>query len=202
MRALFERQRQRFDAALATVRELGGAPRFVHAANSAATLRDSRTWADAVRPGLLLYGLVPPPMASTLALTPAMRLTSRVVTVKGVRPGERIGYGGRHEATAPMRVAIVPAGYADGLDRRLEGRGAVLVRGRRAPIVGAVSMDMLTIDVTDVDGVSTGDEVVLLGAQGEASWQTIDAREMAAWIGTIPYEVLCRLGSRVERRYR
>ena len=101
-----------------------------------------------------------------------------------------------------MRVAIVPAGYADGLDRRLEGRGAVLVRGRRAPIVGAVSMDMLTIDVTDIDGVSTGDEVVLLGAQGEASWQTIDAREMAAWIGTIPYEVLCRLGSRVERRYR
>lgn len=199
---LFEMQRQRFDTALATVRELGGAPRFVHAANSAATLRDSRTWADAVRPGLLLYGLVPPPMASTLALTPAMRLTSRVVTVKGVRPGERIGYGGRHEAATPMRVAIVPAGYADGLDRRLEGRGAALVRGRRAPIVGAVSMDMLTIDVTDIEGVSTGDEVVLLGAQGEASWQTIDAREMAAWIGTIPYEVLCRLGSRVERRYR
>ena len=101
-----------------------------------------------------------------------------------------------------MRVAIVPAGYADGLDRRLEGRGAVLVRGRRAPIVGAVSMDMLTIDVTDIEGVSTGDEVVLLGAQGDASWQTIDAREMAAWIGTIPYEVLCRLGARVERRYR
>lgn len=200
--ALFETQRQRFDAALATVRRLGGAPRFVHAANSAATLRDSRTWADAVRPGLLLYGLVPPPMASTLALISAMRLTSRVVTVKGIRQGERIGYGGRHEAAAPMRVAIVPAGYADGLDRRLEGRGAVLVRGRRAPIVGAVSMDMLTIDVTDIDGVSTGDEVVLLGAQGAESWQTIDAREMAAWIGTIPYEILCRLGARVERRYR
>ena len=99
-------------------------------------------------------------------------------------------------------MARVPAGYADGVGRGLEGRGAVLVRGRRAPIVGAVSMDMLTIDVTDIDGVSTGDEVVLLGAQGEASWQTIDAREMAAWIGTIPYEVLCRLGSRVERRYR
>ena len=124
------------------------------------------------------------------------------MTVKGIRPGERIGYGGRHAAPAPMRVAIVPAGYADGLDRRLEGRGAVLVRGRRAPIVGAVSMDMLTIDVTDIEGVSTGDEVVLLGAQGDASWQTIDAREMAAWIGTIPYEVLCRLGARVERRYR
>ena len=84
---------------------------------------------------------------------------------------------------------MVPAGYADGLDRRLEGRGAALVRGRRAPIVGAVSMDMLTVDVTGIDGVGPGDEVVFLGAQGEASWQRIDAREMAAWIGTIPYEV-------------
>lgn len=199
---LFEVQRQRFARALDAVRALGGTPRVVHAANSAGTLRDSRIWADAVRPGLLLYGLVPPPLASTLPLTPAMRLTSRVVTVKGIRPGERIGYGGRHEAAAPMVVAVVPAGYADGLDRRLEGRGAVLVRGRRAPVVGAVSMDMLTIDVTDVEGVSPGDEVVLLGAQGRESWQTIDAREMAAWIGTIPYEVLCRLGARVERRYR
>lgn len=198
---LFERQRTRFAAALASIRGLGGTPRIVHAANSAASLRDSRTWADAVRPGLLLYGLVPPPMAATLPLTPAMRLTSRVVAVKGLRPGDRIGYGGRHEATGPMSVAVVPAGYADGLDRRLEGRGAVLVRGRRAAIIGAVSMDMLTIDVTGIDGVATGDEVVFLGAQGTESWQTIDAREMAAWIGTIPYEVLCRLGARVARRY-
>ena len=199
---LFEQQRQRFAQAVVTARQLGCAPRLVHAANSAATLRDSRTWADAVRPGLLLYGLVPPPVAATIALRPAMRLASRVVAVKGVRPGERIGYGGRHRADRPMRIAVVPAGYADGLDRRLEGRGAVLVRGRRAPIVGAVSMDMLAIDVTDVDGVSTGDEVVFLGTQGPEAWQTIDAREMAAWIGTIPYEILCRLGARVERRYR
>ncbi len=198
---LFETQRTRFAAALETIRGLGAGPRIVHAANSAASLRDSRTWADAVRPGLLLYGLVPPPMAATLALAPAMRLTSRVVAVKGLRPGDRIGYGGRHEAASPMSVAVVPAGYADGLDRRLEGRGVVLVRGRRAPIVGAVSMDMLTIDVSGIDGVSTGDEVVFLGAQGSEPWQTIDAREMAAWIGTIPYEVLCRLGARVARRY-
>ena len=97
---------------------------------------------------------------------------------------------------------MVPAGYADGLDRRLEGRGVVLIRGRRAPIVGAVSMDMLTVDVTDIGDVDPGDEVVFLGAQGPESWQTIDAREMASWIGTIPYEVLCRLGARVERQYR
>jgi alanine racemase len=199
---MFEAQRLRFEAARETVRELGGDVRLAHAANSAASLRDSRTWADWIRPGLLLYGLVPAPLATTVALTPAMTLTSRVVAVKGIRAGERIGYGGRHEAKAPMTIGIVPAGYADGLDRRLEGRGAALVRGRRAPIVGAVSMDMLTVDVTGIDGVSTGDEVVFLGTQGAESWQTIDAREMAAWIGTIPYEVLCRLGARVERRYR
>jgi alanine racemase len=198
---MFETQRLRFEAARDTVRTLGGQVRLAHAANSAASLRDSRTWADLIRPGLLLYGLVPSPMATTVPLTPAMTLTSRVVAVKGIRAGERIGYGGRHEAAAPMTIAVVPAGYADGLDRRLEGRGVALVRGARAPIVGAVSMDMLTVDVTAIEGVSTGDEVVFLGSQGPASWQTIDAREMAAWIGTIPYEVLCRLGARVERRY-
>lgn len=198
---LFETQRLRFEDARAALGALGTAPNLVHAANSAACLRDSRTWGDLVRPGLLVYGLVPPPLSSTLALTPAMTLTSRVVAVKGVRAGERIGYGGRFHATRPMTVAVVPAGYADGLDRRLEGRGSALVRGQRAPIVGAVSMDMLTVDVTDIDGVSPGDDVVFLGRQGDESWQTIDAREMAAWIGTIPYEILCRLGARVERRY-
>lgn len=198
---MFAEQCARFAMARTTIAALGGAPSVVHAANSAACLRDSRTWGDLVRPGLLVYGLVPPPLSTTIALTPAMTLTSRVVAVKGIRAGERIGYGGRHLAERPLTIAVVPAGYADGLDRRLEGRGAVLVRGRRAPIVGAVSMDMLTVDVTDIDGVSPGDEVVLLGTQGTASWQTIDAREMAAWIGTIPYEILCRLGARVERRY-
>jgi alanine racemase len=198
---LFETQRLRFEAARAAVARIGATPRLVHAANSAACLRDSRTWADLVRPGLLLYGVVPPPLAATLPLTPAMTLTSRVVAVKGAREGESVGYGARHLAAVPQTLAVVPAGYADGLDRRLESRGAVLVRGRRAPIVGAVSMDMLTVDVTGIDGVSTGDEVVLLGSQGGESWQTIDAREMAAWIGTIPYEVLCRLGARVARRY-
>jgi len=199
--ALFETQRQRFDAARTAIAGLGGHPRLAHAANSAACLRDSRTWHDLVRPGLLLYGVVPPPLATTLTLVPAMSLTSRVVAVKGARVGESVGYGARHTAATPATLAVVPAGYADGLDRRLEGRGAVLIRGRRAPIVGAVSMDMLTVDVSGIDGVSTGDEVVFLGRQGAQSWQTIDAREMAAWIGTIPYEVLCRLGARVARQY-
>src|SRR6185436_18978293 len=114
---------------------------YVHAANSAALLRDARVWYDRVRPGILLYGVVPPPLASTLSLTPIMTLGSRIVAVKGVRAGEGVGYGARFNAEQPATIAIVPAGYADGLDLRLAGRGSVLIRGRRAPIVGAVNMD-------------------------------------------------------------
>ncbi len=198
---LFETQRTRFEAASRVLDELGAGPRLRHAANSAALLRDSRVWFDFVRPGLLLYGLVPPPLGSTIDLKPVMSLTSRVVAVKGVRVGETVGYGGRFVADLPVTLAVIPAGYADGLDRRLEDRGVVLIRGQRAKIVGAVSMDMLTADVTDIDGVGTGDEVVFLGSQGDKASQTIDAREMADWIGTIPYEILCRLGARVERKY-
>ena len=203
---LLDTQRERFDAARQVVADLVGLAGFsrtitIHASNSAALLRDSRVWYDAVRPGLLLYGIAPPPLASTLPLQPVMSLTSRVVAVKGVRPGEGVGYGWRFEADSPRRIAVIPAGYADGLDIRLNGRGHVLIRGRRMPIVGAVSMDMITVDVTDVNEVQPGDEVVLLGRQGNESWQQIDAREVAAAIGTIPWEIVCRLGTRIERQY-
>jgi alanine racemase len=130
-----------------------------------------------------------------------MSLTSRVVAVKGLRPGEAVGYGARFRSDAPATIAVVPAGYADGLDLRLEGRGHVLIRGRRVPIVGAVSMDMITVDVSRVDAVQPGDDVVLIGRQGAEAWQQIDVREMAAAIGTIPYEIVCRIGARIERQY-
>ncbi|OFW50596.1 MAG: alanine racemase [Acidobacteria bacterium RIFCSPLOWO2_12_FULL_68_19] len=194
---LFEQQRLRFEEALTEID--ARVPR--HAANSAALLRDSRVWYDTVRPGLLLYGIVPPPLASTIPLQPVMSLTSRVVAVKGLRPGESVGYGARFTAVGPRTIAVVPAGYADGLDLRLERGGQVLVRGRRAPIVGAVSMDMMTVDVSDLDAVAPGDEVVIIGRQGSDSWQQIDVREMAAAIGTIPYEIVCRIGARIERQY-
>ena len=198
---VFNTQRERFDSAYDLVASAAGRKIVKHASNSAALLRDSRVWYDAVRPGLLLYGIVPPPLASTIPLRPVMSLTSRVVAVKGIRPGEGVGYGWRFDAETPRTIAVIPAGYADGLDTRLCGRGHVLIRGRRVPIVGAVSMDMITVDVTDVGEVQPGDEAVLLGRQGDESWQEIDAREVAAAIGTIPWEIVCRLGTRIERYY-
>jgi alanine racemase len=219
---LFNEQRVRFDRAVDDIGELTRAlashaphpplmasssnhehgagemrPPYLHAANSAALLRDARVWYDRVRPGLLLYGVVPPPLASTIPLTPVMTLVSRVVAVKGVRPAEGVGYGVKFIADTPTRIAIVPAGYADGLDLRLAGRASVLIRGRRAPIVGSVCMDMLMADVTAIDA-SPGDDVVIIGGQKA---DRISVREMAAQIGTIPYEILCRIGSRIERVY-
>jgi alanine racemase len=199
--SLFNDQRIRFEHSIRVVEELGARPVVRHAANSAALLRDSRVWYDVVRPGLLLYGIVPPPLASTIPLRPVMSLTSRVVAVKGLRPGESVGYGCRFRADMPRTIAVIPAGYADGLDTRLCGRGQVLIRGCRAPIIGAVSMDMMTVDVTDVADVAPGDPVVIIGRQGEEPWQQIDAREVAAAIGTIPWEIVCRIGARIERQY-
>ena len=193
----FAMQRERFEATLAALPSLGLRPRLRHSANSAALLRDERVWYDFVRPGLLLYGIVPPPLAATLPLRPALSLRSCIVAVKGVRPGEASGYGLRGEFPQPATIAVVPAGYADGLDLRLAGRGYMLVRGRRAPIVGSVCMDMTMIDVTGTD-VAPGDEVVIVGEQGGES---IGVREIAASIGTIPYELLCRVGSRIQRLY-
>ena len=222
----FGEQRERYERALQTIEELLGRARALshpdndpsgsmpervaqrvsaarimcHTANSAALLRDSRVWYDAVRPGLLLYGIVPPPLASTIPLEPVLALTSRVVAVKGLRPGEGVGYGLRYRADTPATIAVIPAGYADGLDTRLAGRGSVLIRGTRAPIVGSVCMDMLMVDVTGLE-VSPGDEAVIIGRQGDERHQQIDAREMAAAVGTVPWEVVCRIGTRIERQY-
>jgi len=193
----FSEQRERFDRACETLQRLGLAPASRHAANSAALLRDDRVWYDFLRPGLLLYGIVPPPLAATIALRPALSLHSRIVAVKGLRAGEGSGYGLKTPFDRPATIAIVPAGYADGLDLRLAGRGHMLVRGRRAPIVGSVCMDMSMIDVTGTD-VAPGDDVVIVGNQQD---EAMGMREMAAAIGTIPYELLCRVGSRIQRVY-
>ena len=194
---LFELQRARFDESLRCLAGLGVRPALRHAANSAALLRDRKTWYEAVRPGLLLYGLIPAGVGASLPVAPVMTMRSRVVAVKGMRVGETTGYGARAPIDRPATIAVVPAGYADGLDVRMAGRGWVLVRGRRAPVVGAVSMDSITVDVTGLD-VVPGDEVVLVGAQSGAR---IDAGEIAAALGTVPHEILCRTGSRIVRAY-
>jgi alanine racemase len=193
----FVLQRERFERVLELLPAIGITATVRHAANSAALLRDERVWYDFVRPGLMLYGIVPPPLAATLTLRPALSLRSRIVAVKGIRPGEGTGYGLRDTGDNPATLAVVPAGYADGLDLRLAGRGYMLVRGSRAPVVGSVCMDMTTIDVTGMN-VAPGDEVVMVGEQGGES---IGVREIASSIGTIPYELLCRLGARIERVY-
>jgi alanine racemase len=194
---LFALQLQRFERVLASLPRLDARPRLAHAANSAAILRGPGAWFDLVRPGLLLYGVVPPPLACAIPLKPVMSLDSRIVAVKGVRPGDSVGYGARWTAVRPGRIAVVPAGYADGLDLRLAGRGSVLVRGRRAPIIGSVCMDMIMIEVTGIP-VEPGDEAVIIGTQGG---ERIDVCEMAATVGANPYEVLCRIGTRIERIY-
>jgi alanine racemase len=195
---LFACQCRNFASAERTLAALGARGYARHAANSGALLADPATWFDLVRPGLLMYGVPPEAFEGSIAVRPVMSLRSRVAAIKGVRVGESIGYGGRFIAQRPTTMAVIPAGYADGLDRRLEGRGAALIGGRRVPIVGAVSMDMLVLDVSGM-AVQPGDEVVFIGRQGD---DEITVGVMARWVGTIPYELLCRVGTRVERIYK
>lgn len=175
----------------------------VHAANSAGALAHPAARRSLVRAGIAMYGISPGPGVDHLAaeLRPVMRLAARVSHVKPVRAGTGISYGLRHTFERDTVVATVPLGYADGVPRRLGTTGgAVLVRGRRCPIVGVVTMDQLMVDVGDVpvgDGqVDVGDEVVLLGRQGDAE---IRAEEWAARLDTIGYEIVCGIGHRIER---
>ncbi len=196
----------RFEEATSRLRRAGAidATTIRHAANSAALLRGDAIF-DAVRPGIALFGVSPvgAPLAAASDLRAAMRVRSEVVDVRTVEVGESVGYGALFRAARPTRIATVPMGYADGLSRYLSNRGHVLVRGRRAPVVGAVSMDMSMIDVTDIPGTSLRDEVVVLGAQeGPLGKDAILADEVAAHGGTIAWEVMTSISRRVPRFYR
>ncbi|MGD0674973.1 MAG: alanine racemase [Polyangiaceae bacterium] len=197
-------QMRLLDEASAILACHGIRPRLRHAANSAALLR-GHGLLDAVRPGLALFGVSPRigSQALTADIKPVMRVRSEVVALREVEEGASVGYGSTWRADRRSRIATVPIGYADGLSRRAGNRGQVLVRGRRAPVVGAVSMDMTMVDVSEIDGASLGDEVVILGSQdsplGRAS---IGADEMAATAETIPWEVLTSISRRVPRFYR
>lgn len=171
-------------------------PPLRHTANSAGTLRHPEGHFDLVRPGIALYGALNLPGAPS---APVMRLRARLTLVKDVPAGGSLGYGRTFWVKAPMRVGIIPIGYADGLPRQLSNRHHVLVGGKRCPLVGTISMDQCLVDVTGLEA-RPGDEVVLLGEQGEAR---ITVHDWAAATGTIAYEILCRLGSsRLARVYR
>jgi alanine racemase len=194
-----------FEEATLLLARHGVRPLVRHAANSAALLR-AEARLDAVRPGIALFGVSPcveGGMALTRELKPVMRVRTEVVALRELEAGSPAGYGATWHASQRSIVATLPMGYADGLSRRLSNRGDVLVRGKRAPIVGAVSMDMTMVDVTEIDGAALRDEVVVLGPQeGPLGRACIGADEVAAHADTIPWEVLTGVSRRVPRFYR
>ena len=173
---------------------------LIHAANSAAILLHPSAHFTMVRPGIMLYGyhtIMRPD--SSPDLQPILTLVTRVVQVRALVPGDSVSYNRVFTAHRPSRIAVLRIGYADGYSRLLSDRGAVLIRGRRAPIVGRICMDMTMVDVTDIPNAVPGDEAVLIGQQGGFR---ITAAHLAVWSQTIPYEVLCAIGPRVRRVYR
>lgn len=191
-----------FDQAAASMRSLGIDPPLRHAANSAAILQSPRAHLNVVRPGIALFG-VEPRVGVCKELRPVMQVRTELVSVREVPAGQSVGYGGTWKATRTSRIATIPMGYADGLSRALSNRGELLVRGKRVPVAGIISMDMAMLDVTEVTDVRVGDECVVLGTQkGPLGQETISAEEIATRLGTIPWEVLTDISRRVPRFYR
>jgi alanine racemase len=186
-------------AVAAALEAEGFAPRYRHAANSAAVVQLPESHLDLVRVGVALYGLDPGQgVGERAGLRPALRLRSAVSMVKRLPAGEGLSYGHVYRLQRDATIATVPIGYADGYPRGLSSRGEVLIRGRRRPVAGTVTMDHILVDCGN-DQVESGDEVVLLGSQGD---EAISAEEIAGLLGTITYEVVCSIGPRVPREYR
>ena len=153
-----------------------------------------------VRPGIMTYGVWPSEAPQeNVRLRPVVRWTSKIVSVRELPGGASVGYGRAYRAPCPRTSALIPVGYADGYSLKLSNRGMVLVRGMRCPVMGAVSMDQIVVDVSNVNGVTEGDEVTLLGEAGSAE---ITIAEFAEWAESIPYEILTGIGPRVQRVYR
>jgi alanine racemase len=194
----YTRQQLRtFQGIVERLRAEGISPSLVHLANSAATITLPQAYFDMVRPGLMLYGIYPSPaMASQICLKPVLSWKTRILQLKKVPAGSSISYGQTFVTKRESFIATLPIGYADGYPRLLSNRGEVLVTGKRAPVAGRVCMDLTMIDVTDIGKIQQGDEVVLLGRQGDAE---ISANDMAPWAYTISYEILTSIGARIPR---
>ena len=202
-----EEQMERFQYVEQGLAQAGIRPRYFHQANSAAIAYRPDTWGNLVRPGGLLYGYLTPlrtqegspePVCPPLPVREVLSFKTKVIAVKEVPAGIALGYGGKYVTPRHSRIATFPAGYADGVNRRLSGRGRVIIRGQFAPIVATISMDLTLVDVTDVPNLSLGEEVILIGRQGNRCQTALD---LAGLTGTIPYEILCGIGKRVPRRY-
>jgi alanine racemase len=200
------RQEESFYKAVERLRSLGVDPGIVHLANSAAIASRPETWADMVRPGAILYGYHPgyDPIErrvqaeKELPLRPVMSLRARIVNIRNVPPGDGVGYGSKFLPARASKIAVVAAGYGDGIHRSLGNKGSVLVRSVLAPIVGIVSMDVTMIDVTDVPGVALGDVATFYGTDGE---HVLPANLVARGIGTVTSDLLCAVSARVPRIY-
>ncbi len=201
-----EEQERVFARVLEDLRAAGVSPGIVHMANSAAIATRPSTWFDMVRPGAVLYGYhqhYNPPerlaeAEAALPLRPVASLRTRIVTIREVPAGTKVGYNARFVTARPSRIAVIAAGYADGLVRHLTNRGLVLVRGQRAPLVGTISMDLTMVDVTDLPRAELGDVVTIYGADGKT---VLPASEVAHWAGTVSSDLLTALGHRVPRLY-
>jgi alanine racemase len=189
------------------LREAGFNPPLIHAANTSAVISHHESWNTMVRPGLALYGYHLPferagrevsGAGLKLDLKPVLTWKTRILSIREMRAGQALGYGGTYVTKAPARIAVLPVGYADGLNRGLSAGGRVIVREHYAPIVGRISMDLTLADVTGIPGIAVADEVVLLGSHDGLS---VDAREHAELARTIPYEILCAISKRVPRKY-
>lgn len=194
-----EEQIRRFRNALKIVLEGGFQIPLVHVSNSCGAVRFPSAHFSLVRPGIMLYGYhTLPSMVATPDLRPVLSLKTHIAQLRTIQPGSTVSYNRTFTARRPTRIAVLPIGYASGVSRRLSNRGSVLIRGQRAPIVGLVCMDMVMVDVTLIPGTAVGDEVILIGRQGN---NEITASEIAKWTDTIPYEVLCAISPQIPRLY-
>jgi alanine racemase len=199
-------QEEKFYAVLERLKKLGIDPGIVHLANSAAIASRPETWADMVRPGAILYGYHPgydptelrEESERKLPLKPVMSLRSRIISLRDVPAGQGVGYDSTFVTSRPSKIAVLAAGYGDGIHRSLGNKGKVLVRGTLAPIVGIVSMDVTMVDVTDVPGVSLADVATIYGTDGD---DVVLANRVARTIGTVTSDLLCAVSARVPRFY-
>jgi alanine racemase len=209
-KSITTQQIELFQKTLTELQEAGVTmPPLTHLANTSALLRFPESRSKMVRPGLILYGALPSPILNSVAqevcqkenlknFQPVMQWKSKIILLKSVQKGQPLSYSRKHFTQKNSLIATLPIGYADGLHRNLSNNMEVLVKGKRAPQVGTICMDMILIDVTEVSDVNIGDEVVIFGKQGE---EEISVEELARKSNTIPYEILCNVGKRVPRIY-